>query len=43
MLREERQTKILEIIAEKEIETQEELCEALNECNFFGNAGNRFS
>ncbi|MBP5242165.1 MAG: arginine repressor [Clostridia bacterium] len=34
MLREERQAKILEIIAEKEIETQEELCDALNESNF---------
>lgn len=34
MLREERQAKILEIIAKQEIETQEELCRALNEENY---------
>lgn len=34
MLREERQAKILEIIAEKEIETQEELCAELNKRNY---------
>ncbi len=34
MLRDERQAKILEIIAKREIETQEELCQALNEENF---------
>lgn len=34
MLREERQSKILEIIAEKEIETQEELCAELNKRNY---------
>ena len=34
MLREERQAKILEIIAKQEIETQEELCKALNEENY---------
>lgn len=34
MLREERQAKILEIISTQEIETQEELCAALNEINF---------
>ena len=33
MLRNARQAKILEIIAEKEIETQEELCEELNAMN----------
>ena len=33
MLRNARQAKILEIIAEKEIETQEELCAALNAMN----------
>lgn len=34
MLREERQAKILEIIAEQEIETQEELCAELNKRNY---------
>ena len=34
MLREERQAKILEIIAAREIETQEELCRALNAENY---------
>ncbi len=34
MLREERQAKILEIIAAQEIETQEELCKALNKANY---------
>ena len=34
MLRNARHTKILEIIEEKEIETQEELCEELSNCNF---------
>lgn len=34
MLRNARHAKILEIIAEKEIETQEELCTELNACNF---------
>ncbi|MBO5045895.1 MAG: arginine repressor [Clostridia bacterium] len=34
MLRNARHGKILEIISEKEIETQEELCEELNKCNF---------
>ena len=34
MLREERQAKILEIIAKQEIETQEELCNALNQANY---------
>ena len=34
MLREERQAKILEIIATREIETQEELCRALNAENY---------
>lgn len=34
MLRNARHNKILEIIAEKEIETQEELCEELAACNF---------
>ncbi len=34
MLRNARHSKILEIIAEKEIETQEELCEELNASNF---------
>ena len=34
MLREERQAKILEIISKQEIETQEELCEALNKENY---------
>jgi transcriptional regulator of arginine metabolism len=34
MLRNARHSKILEIIAEKEIETQEELCAELNACNF---------
>ena len=34
MLREERQAKILEIIATREIETQEELCRALNAGNY---------
>lgn len=34
MLREERQAKILEIIAKQEIETQEELCAALNELHY---------
>lgn len=34
MLRNARQTKILEIIDEKEIETQEELCKELAACNF---------
>ncbi len=34
MLRNARHNKILEIISEKEIETQEELCAELNACNF---------
>lgn len=34
MLREERQAKILEIISKREIETQDELCKALNEENY---------
>lgn len=34
MLRTARHAKILEIIAEKEIETQEELCEELNQLNY---------
>lgn len=34
MLRNARQTKILEIIEEKEIETQEELCKELSDCQF---------
>lgn len=34
MLRSARHAKILEIISHKEIETQEELCEALNELNY---------
>ncbi len=34
MLRNARHSKILEIISEKEIETQEELCAELNACNF---------
>lgn len=34
MLRSARQAKILEIIAHKEIETQEELCEELNALNY---------
>lgn len=34
MLRSARQAKILEIISEKEIETQEELCEELNQLNY---------
>ena len=34
MLRKERQAKILEIIAKQEIETQEELCKALNAENY---------
>lgn len=33
-MREERQAKILEIIAEKEVETQEELCAELNKRNY---------
>ena len=34
MLRAERHEKILELIARKEIETQEELCEELNRENY---------
>ena len=34
MLKTARHAKILEIIAEKEIETQEELCEELNQLNY---------
>ena len=34
MLRNARHSKILELIEEKEIETQEELCEELSACNF---------
>lgn len=34
MLRNARHNKILEIISQKEIETQEELCEELAACNF---------
>ncbi len=34
MMRNERHAKILEIIEENEIETQEELCEQLAACNF---------
>lgn len=34
MLRNARHEKILELIEEKEIETQEELCSALSACNF---------
>lgn len=34
MLRSARQAKILEVIAHKEIETQEELCEELNALNY---------
>ena len=34
MLRNARHEKILELIDEREIETQEELCEALSACNF---------
>lgn len=34
MQRSKRQQKILEIIANKEIDTQEELCDELNKCNF---------
>ena len=34
MLRSARHAKILEIIANKEIETQEELCEELNKLNY---------
>lgn len=34
MLRNARHSKILELIEEKEIETQEELCEELAACNF---------
>ena len=34
MLRSARHTKILELIAHREIETQEELCEELNKLNF---------
>ena len=35
MQRSLRQQKILEIIATKEIDTQEELCEELNKANFY--------
>ena len=34
MMRNARHAKILEIISEKEVETQEELCEELAACNF---------
>lgn len=34
MQRAKRQQKILELIANKEIDTQEELCDELNKCNF---------
>lgn len=34
MLRNARHNKILQIVSEREIETQEELCEALNQCDF---------
>jgi len=34
MLRNARHGKILEIISQQEVETQEELCALLNECNF---------